>query len=276
MERFFIFLFSCLIISGCQSQAVPSKEVNQIETERIDGLTEREEIVKEPDELAEPAEVDQPNEQYVINKSNWLVEPINDSNDRVVLLTIDDAPERYSVDMAATLKDLKAGAIFFVNGHFLQTDEGKDKLKQIYEMGFEIGNHTMSHPNMNQLSTEDQRKQIIELNDLIEEIIGERPRFYRAPFGLNTEVSDKVVIEEEMTSMNWTYGYDWEKEYQESDSLADIMINTSLLTKGANLLIHDRQWTSLALEEIVIGLREKGFEIVNPNSIITENLETTN
>ncbi|MFC0470582.1 polysaccharide deacetylase family protein [Halalkalibacter kiskunsagensis] len=281
MKRFCISLFICLVISGCQSQVVPSEEVdNHTETEISDRQTEREvdntEEAKETEEQEGKAETVQPESQYVINKTNWLVEPINESNDQVVLLTIDDGPEQYSVQMAETLKELNAGAIFFVNGHFLNTEEEREKLKDIYEMGFEIGNHTMTHPNMSQLSNEEQRNQIIQLNDLIEEIIGERPRFYRAPFGVNTNVSNEVIEEEGMVSMNWTYGYDWEKEYQEANALADIMVNTSLLTKGANLLMHDRKWTAEALEEIVIGLRAKGYEVVNPSSIITEHEGATN
>ncbi|WP_332693808.1 polysaccharide deacetylase family protein [Halalkalibacter lacteus] len=286
MKRICIFLFFCLILSACQGQVVPSEEVNHgMEADTVERQPEgaKEEVggtdPKEPEELEDPEDpedLEVPKEQYVINKTNWLVEPVNETNDKVVLLTIDDAPEKYSVKMAETLKELNAGAIFFVNGHFLKTEEDREKLRAIYGMGFEIGNHTMTHPNMSQLSAEEQRKQIIELNDLIEEILGERPRFYRAPFGVNTEISNEVIEEESMTSMNWTYGYDWEKEYQEADSLADIMVNTSLLTNGANLLMHDRKWTSEALEEIVVGLREKEYKIVNPAFIKTNNRETTN
>jgi peptidoglycan/xylan/chitin deacetylase (PgdA/CDA1 family) len=69
--------------------------------------------------------------------------------------------------------------------------------------------------------------------------------------------------------MNWSYGYDWEKEYQTPEALADIMVNTPYLKNGANLLMHDRQWTSQALEGIVKGIQEKGFTIVDPEEIET-------
>lgn len=67
--------------------------------------------------------------------------------------------------------------------------------------------------------------------------------------------------------MNWTYGYDWEKGFQEKDALTEIMINSPYLNSGANLLMHDRKWTSAALEGIVKGLQEKGYEIVDPDLI---------
>ncbi|SIC65311.1 Uncharacterised protein [Mycobacteroides abscessus subsp. abscessus] len=69
--------------------------------------------------------------------------------------------------------------------------------------------------------------------------------------------------------MNWTYGYDWEKDYQNKEALTDIMVNSPYLTDGANLLMHDRDWTNAALEGIVKGLQAKGYEIADPDRIQT-------
>ena len=60
--------------------------------------------------------------------------------------------------MAKTLKELDAPAIFFVNGHFIDTDEEKAVLKEIHEMGFAIGNHTKTHPNLQQISEEQNKR----------------------------------------------------------------------------------------------------------------------
>lgn len=200
--------------------------------------------------------------------NNAVIKPIEeDTNNRVVLLTIDDAPEHYSVEMAELLKKEEINAIFFVNGHFILNEEGKNKLKKIHELGFEIGNHTMNHPNLKDLDPVEQEEQIIGLNDLIEEIIGERPRFFRAPFGVNTDTSKRVVEDEGMQWMNWSYGYDFQKGYMEKEALADIMVNTELLYPGANLLMHDRKFTLEALPTIIEGLRDKGYEFVDPKNI---------
>ncbi|WP_084138637.1 polysaccharide deacetylase family protein [Halalkalibacter okhensis] len=263
-----------VIMVGCQYDASQG-EIEQVsqyaekwkeeEREKEQSLDKEEHYEKhslETEEIENNAE-----KQYMINQTNWLVEPIGDASDQVVLLTIDDAPEQYSVKMAEILKELNVGAIFFVNGHFLQTEEDREKLRKIHELGFEIGNHTMTHPNLSQLSPEEQKNEIVELNLLIEEIINERPRFFRAPYGVNTDTSNQVVEDEGMQAMNWTYGYDWEKEYQEADSLAEIMVHSPLLTKGANLLMHDRKWTKEALAKIVLGLKEQGYDIVHPNMI---------
>src|SRR5699024_431981 len=111
--------------------------------------------------------------QYKLN-DDWSISPIKEEmNEEVVLLTIDDAPDKYGLGMAKTLKELDAHAVFFVNGHFLNTPEKQEELKKIHDMGFVIGNHTFNHAYLPELSKEEQREEMVELNDLIEEIIGE-------------------------------------------------------------------------------------------------------
>lgn len=230
-------------------------------------------VAEEPEEEQEPL--------YQINQSNWAVEPISeDADENVVLLTFDDTPEKYGLDIAHILDELDAPAIFFVNGHFIQTEEQQDMLREIHELGFAIGNHTYTHPNLGEISEEEQRKEIVELNDLIEEVIGERPRFFRAPHGVNTDFSEQLVEEEGMVLMNWTYGYDYFEPYMDAEKLAEAMItgegpevdvDYSLLRPGANLLMHDREWTKDALADIVTGLREQGYEMVDPDLIQIKN-----
>lgn len=205
--------------------------------------------------------------EYKITDS-WSIQPISDDrNKQVVLLTIDDAPEHYAVDMARTLKELDAPAIFFVNGHFLESEEDQQKLKDIHDMGFAIGNHTYSHANLRDLSEDDQREEIVRVNDMVEEITGEAPLFFRSPYGVNTDYASDLVEELGMTLMNWTYGYDWEPDYRTKETIAHIMVHADELGNGANLLMHDREWTAEALKEIVSGLRDKGYDFVDPHLI---------
>ncbi|TYS70760.1 polysaccharide deacetylase family protein [Sutcliffiella horikoshii] len=217
----------------------------------------------------------QPQEpQYVVNPITSAIEPLGGANSEVVLLTIDDAPDRYALEMATILKELGVKAIFFVNGHFLETKEEEEVLKTIYEMGFPIGNHTMTHKSLRQLTEEEQYEEIVMLSDRVEEITGERPRFFRAPFGTNTDYAIDLVKQEGMIPMNWTYGYDWEADYMDAEALADIMVNTEFLNNGANLLMHDREWTKDALAEIVKGLQAKEYEILDPDLIGTDGAST--
>lgn len=279
---FIVSLLFILLLVGCnEEQTIKDDEVIdepevEVETDELDNEDSTDDLdesevddVTQDDSLEDLEDGDSEVEvMYQINQANWAVEPITDEADsKIVLLTIDDAPDKYALEMATTLKELDVPAIFFVNGHFIQTEEKHEILKEIHQMGFSIGNHTYTHPNLSEISEEEQKQEIIELNDLIEEIIGERPKFFRAPFGVNTDNTKQVVEHEGMVLMNWTYGYDWESAYTEADALADIMVNTEYLRDGANLLMHDREWTSGALADIVTGLRDKGYDFVDPNQI---------
>ncbi|MFK3937085.1 polysaccharide deacetylase family protein [Alkalihalobacillus sp. NPDC078783] len=270
-----------LMLAACQTQAdqeINEPEEGQDQEENVETTTDleaddeqEEELESEESEEQEAETTEQESEEvekeYKINDVIWTVEPIEDADSEVVLLTIDDAPDQHAVEMAETLKEKDVSAIFFVNGHFLHTDEEKERLKEIHNMGFEIGNHTATHPDLKAISEEEQREEIVSVNDQVEEIIGERPRFFRAPFGSNTDFSKDLVAEEGMTLMNWTYGYDWEVDYQTADALADIMVNNEFVQNGANLLMHDREWTNEALSDIVDGLRDKGYEFVDSHAI---------
>jgi len=289
-------LFLILVVfMGCQEQ---TDEVNE---QKIDPDESSEAIAEDKDRDETTLEEDPNNENehsedalhpeeeeeetealYKIDQDTWNVEPITDeANKDVVLLTIDDAPEKYGLEMAHILDELNAPAIFFVNGHFIQTEEQQDALREIHELGFAIGNHTYNHSNLKDISEDEQRKEIVELNDLIEEVIGERPKFFRAPHGANTDFSEELVKQEGMVMMNWTYGYDYFEPYMDKEKLTEAMItgegpevdvDYSLLKPGANLLMHDREWTKDALADIVTGLREQGYEMVDPD-LIEKNIE---
>lgn len=259
-----------LVLVACgeeETKTSATTPVTQKVEEKVVKEEVKEEVIVEQNSENESTDLETKEPLYELNQANWSFKPISDAPAEVVLLTIDDAPDKRSLEMAKTLKALNAPAIFFVNGHFLDTDEEKSVLKEIHDMGFAIGNHTQTHANLKKLSDEEQRAEIMKINDTIEEIIGEKPKFFRAPFGVNADFSKSLVKEQGMLLMNWTYGYDWEADYQDAVALTDIMVNSIYLTPGANLLMHDRVWTAAALKGIVEGLREKGYEMIDPETI---------
>lgn len=258
-----------LFLGACteDEQAVeqpPTEETQAAEASQDEAAEEAEENKEVIDQAEEEAAVEV---SYRLNPQNSKLEPINEANEQVVLMTIDDAPSTYALEMAGILKEHDVPAIFFVNGHFLSTEEEQETLTEIHEMGFAIGNHTNTHVNLKQSSEVVQEQEIVLLNETVEAIIGEAPRFFRAPFGVNTEYSNALVEELGMVRMNWTYGYDFMQGYMEKEALADIMVNAPELNNGGNLLMHDREWTKDALPEIIEGLRDKGFEFVDPDEI---------
>lgn len=280
MRKILTYTFLCLLLIGCQSETNSDEKRKPVkhshassELQSKQSIQNKKENNKYEDskESVEHDQIDEIKATHYVDENNWSIRPLIEKADKqVVLLTIDDAPDKYALEMAKILKEQHAGAIFFVNGHFLETEEQREILKQIHDMGFIIGNHTYSHVHLPDVSREKQKEEIIRVNDLVEDIIGERPTFFRAPFGANTDFSKQIIAEEKMAPMNWSYGYDFQPEYMDKDKLIEIMLETELLHNGANILMHDRKWTKEALEDIVIGLREKGYEILDPHYLHVE------
>lgn len=269
----FLFLFTACSNNANQEQQKEAGYENkkpsfQQSSNLLKENSKKEENVKEAIQET-PKEASVINPQYRVNPTNFNIEPIQDADNHVVLLTIDDAPDQYALEMAKTLNQLNVKAIFFVNGHFLASEDQKRVLKEIHDMGFPIGNHSMTHQNLKKLSKEQQYQEIVKVNDLVEEITGERPKFFRAPFGANTDYSRELALKEQMVVMNWSYGYDFMKDYMSKGALTNIMFNTELLHNGANLLMHDRKWTNEALKDIVTGLENKGYTVIDPHLIKT-------
>jgi len=70
--------------------------------------------------------------------------------DRLVVLTLDDAVKSHRTVVAPLLKELGFGATFFVS-HRWMAEEPKNfltwqEIAEIHQMGFEIGNHSWTHP----------------------------------------------------------------------------------------------------------------------------------
>lgn len=282
-----LFLASTLLLTACDTSDAENEDDNElVEADEDQGSTDEENSENTEADESDEFEEDDSEEDLVEEEQTFLYEvnendiaTINvidgeDANEQVALLTYDDAPDNYAVDIAEVLVEHDAPAIFFVNGMYIENEEGQDMLRQIHEMGFAIGNHTHTHPSLPSLSEEEQTEEIMKTSDLIEEILGERPRFFRAPFGQNTDHVRELVKEDGMVLMNWTYGYDWESDYMQAEPLADIMVNSEFLRNGANLLMHDRSWTLEATPAIIEGLRAKDYELVNPDLIRSEPTES--
>ena len=212
-----------------------------------------------------------PEELYYVDSESYRIRHLGESTEPLVLLTFDDipanAPHDVGLRIAETLKEKEAGAIFFVNAGLIDSEEDRQLIKTLHDMGFIIGSHTYTHPYLNELSEEGVREEIDKNNEVLEEITGEKVVFFRPPFGIFTDYTYDYLAEKDMLWMNWSYGYDWEADYMDGPALADIMVNTPYLGDGANLLMHERSWTADALPEIIDGLREKGYTIANPNNL---------
>ena len=85
--------------------------------------------------------------------------------DGLVVLTVDDGSRSDLEFVAPLLREHQFSATFFVNRGGGAPERPRDYLNwaeiaQLHALGFEIGNHTCSHPNMARLSPQEIRAEI--------------------------------------------------------------------------------------------------------------------
>ena len=285
LKRLPILLLTGLLLTGCsgneqengdgpQEQATSSESSEATDTNSVEDA----EITDQDEDNNE--DTDNQVANYYIDPETSSVLPANeDANPNVVLATVDDVPRKLpetptsSVEEAQAMADRGIYGIFFVNGMYLQGEdgeEGQQALKEIADMGHVIGNHTLTHYSLDQVPDEETlRHEIIGNQDIIEEVIGYRPQFFRPPHGIEIPELEGILEEENMVSMNWSYGFDWDENYSDPATLADVMVNTEFLSPGANLLMHDLTWTKEAMPAILDGIQAKGYEFVDARDIAT-------
>ncbi|QXD23192.1 polysaccharide deacetylase family protein [Opitutia bacterium ISCC 51] len=73
------------------------------------------------------------------------------NEERLVVLTFDDAVKSHRTFVAPLLKELGFGATFYVTYNWMDDTENFmrwEDIKELHELGFEIGNHTWTHRDM--------------------------------------------------------------------------------------------------------------------------------
>lgn len=201
--------------------------------------------------------------RYVIRKSG------NVKNQ--VILTFDDGPDpAYTPEILNILEKEKVPAAFFVVG--VNAEAHLPLLKRIYHDGFEIGNHTFTHPNMANVSDKRAETEMDATRLLIESAIGRSTILFRAPFNADAEPTRAEELKPLARSRKQNYytigesidPEDWDVEHGVN---ADSIVNRVIRQYERNpqkgiILLHDaggdRKATVEALPRIIAYFRSKG------------------
>lgn len=293
MKKILITIIAVLLaLSGCgkpTDQTNPGAEVPLTENQDTEDKQPDDETSKEPendqeapeqteDETLPPSDeahpVPEPEQTPVkathYMTSHYIFKPIEeDGNSKVVLLTFDDGPKEEEMvnDMLETLDKHNAKAIFFVNGYRVKAKP--ELLKKIHDHGQVIGNHSWDHVVLSELSEEAMRQQVGDVQQLVEEITGAAPQFFRPPHGAGNDTLKQIVKEEGMLYMTWSNGSrDWEKDYQKPELVVEQVLEQ--LHRGSNILMHELPWTVEALDDLLTKLKEEGYSFLDPAAIRLE------
>ncbi|MCL6602413.1 MAG: polysaccharide deacetylase family protein [Paenibacillus sp.] len=206
---------------------------------------------------------------YHMNKNYDLIPNAEGTPKKVVLLTFDDGPKE--ADVINPLMDIldkhKAKAIFFVNGY--RVKEHPELLKLIHDRGGIMGNHSWDHIVLKDESYTTVKKQLVDVQNIVKEITGDVPHFFRPPHGAGGDVGKKVAAESGMLYMTWSVGsLDWEMKENEPGKTEKLVKNiTDQLHSGSNILMHELPWTVEGLDTLLSTLEGKGYSFIDPRSI---------
>lgn len=191
-----------------------------------------------------------------------LRKPTLPSDARLVALTFDDGPGKYTERLLDELKARGIPATFFVVGR--NAVKYTDLLKRMIDEGHVVGNHTMNHKNLTKQTAETVLAEIGDSADIIEQATGIRPYLLRSPGGnINDEVK-AVLKEEAVLSVNWSVDTrDWESKDKEKILETAFQEGRYGIQDGAIVLMHDIYETSVdAAVEMMDRLIAEGYTFV--------------
>ena len=193
-----------------------------------------------------------------------------------MLLTFDDGPdERYTSRILDTLSKYKVPGAFFIVG--LQAENNIPLLREIYRRGYEIGNHTFTHPNIAEISTDRAEIEMSSTRRLIECITGHSTVLFRPPYNADAEpqtLKDIIPVALSKLENYYTIGEsidprDWEKDITADTIVARCIAQEKL---GSMILLHDaggnREQTVIALPRIIKYFKSKGYTFISISQLL--------
>ena len=184
-----------------------------------------------------------------------------DTAEKKLYLTFDCGYENGNTPaILAALKKHQAPAVFFAVGNFVR--DNPDLIKQMVAEGHIVGNHTMTHPDMSKISSEDSfQKELQGVEKIYKETTGkEMEKFYRPPQGIYSTENLAMAKELGYSTFFWSLAYvDWIQDQQPSREEA----LSKLLTRvhpGAIVLLHNTSSTNgIILDELLSKWEKMGY-----------------
>jgi len=179
-----------------------------------------------------------------------------------VALTFDDGPDaKVTPQILTTLKKYDAKATFFMVGKNVSRNTAI--VKQVYEAGHEIGNHTSNHKKITSLSIAGVKQEVNGTSNAIYTAIGQYPTVFRPPYGATNDQVRSIMT---IPSILWSIDtLDW-KHHNPDKILAYVKASVK---DGSIILMHDiHQTTANGLDNVLLYLQKQGYEFVTVSDIL--------
>lgn len=201
--------------------------------------------------------------QKVIQKYNGISMGNKDSKN--IYLTFDCGYEAgYTEAILDVLEKYNVNAAFFITGHYLNS--ASDLVKRMIEDGHIVGNHTVNHKCLPNISDDEIKSEIMNLHNGLYEKLGYEMTYFRPPKGEFSERAIDIITNLGYKTVMWSSAYDdWDNSKQGRVEYGKKKIIENL-HNGCVILLHSTsEDNSKILEEVIIEARDLGYEFKSLN-----------
>lgn len=193
-----------------------------------------------------------------------------DTDQKLIALTIDDAPSSHTREILEVLREHGARATFFVIGSQVAGREGL--LREVIRGGNELGNHAMRDEPSMSLSDEALEAEIYQVRDMLAQAYAtedvEPPNTYFRPG--SGFFSDRMRRLVDKLGYRLVLGGIYPHDPQIAYPGVNARHILSMLRPGAIVICHDRRsWTVPMLKKVLPEAKRRGYKFVT----VTELLE---
>lgn len=184
---------------------------------------------------------------------------LGNTSEKVMYLTFDEGYENgYTSKILDVLKKTNTPAAFFVTGPYIEKEP--ELIKRMTEEGHIVGNHTVNHPSMPDLSEDEITKELTELNKSFARLTDQSMKYMRPPRGEFSEKSLAITQKNGYKTVFWSIAYaDWNTDNQKGVENAVKQV-TKQFHNGAIILLHAvSEDNANALEQIINIAKEQGY-----------------
>lgn len=186
---------------------------------------------------------------------------IGNENSKNIYITFDLGYEAgYTESILDTLKSNNVKATFFITAHYLNTNT--DLVKRMIEEGHIVGNHTVNHKVLPDISEKELEKEIMDLHTILYEKTGYEMKYIRPPKGEYSEFVLKKCNELGYKTVMWSFAYDdWDENKQNRTEYGKEKI-LSNLHNGEIMLLHGTSKDNMEiLDECIKEIKNEGYLI---------------
>lgn len=165
-----------------------------------------------------------------------------------------------------TLAKHNVKVTFFMTGGWIENYP--EDVKKIAAAGHDLGNHSHNHKQMSKLSKAECIEEIKKPHEMVKELTGIDMFLFRPPYGDYNNTLVEATYEIKYYPIQWDVdSLDW-KDYG-ADDIVRRVINHKKLGNGSIILCHNgAKYTADALDALITGLQDKGYELVPISQLI--------